>query len=589
LTFRKSSFDTDDQGSIDARDDHEIRHKDSNGYEDQISYTGYDVTKLSNTTNPFLNMEDGGIEDVEVRKISNDSSFSMETASAAIDKAFSSIDNVGEITVGVDVVKQNPIFDSDFDRDTSSPIEEVNVKDNLSDSSDEEREDEFVSIKAVEPPVQDVDTSVSETEFMSLKVTADATKDNDESFSDTEYISMKANESSEMLEAPKDLDTSVSDTEYCVEGKLEIKLDDKVDQQKEEVDGYNYEASAVDDDEAAYNNIAEKKVSFDNEYVYNVTEESCAVKPQAKDNSSDSSSESETEEGEPAEVVGTLSFSTSDDAMATIVATRKQSNASSVEETREDEDHLLGMAPRADVNNASIDVSNNNVEPFTRSRSSSSSSSKSSSSKTSSTEEHQEVDYATLEGQDSSSHVDTEEVNDEIHFVAQEKPADLATNGDIIENIVGAASAEANELVLEDVCDEVEQMTNHITATTTEVEEPTSFNHSPNYFAAQIAKEMEKGDSEDEKEEGEEEMPNEPFQNNDTAELMSDVQQTTEMHVDNLQFEKEEVQEDMFESKQIMDPVEGAIVPQEEAADELDRGAVVKDLDNSDSEQEVEY
>jgi hypothetical protein len=293
---RKSSFDTDDQGSIDARDakfHDDLNHHDDDdvtlekqqhkemsaiagglgGYENQISYVGFDVTK---SQNPFLhNIEhDCGIEDVDVRKISNDSSFSMETASAAIDKAFSSLDNdemvgagsmgVGEITVGIDVVKQNPIFDNDFDRNTSSPIEEVACKDgDMSESSDEEKDDEFVSIKAVEP-TKEIDESVSETEFMSLKATNDAGKDVDTSYDDTEYISMQAHETSaDLMEAPtKDVDTSVSDTEYCVEAKLEIKLDDKVNiEANDVVDNYSYEASGVDDDEAAYKNVQARKVA----------------------------------------------------------------------------------------------------------------------------------------------------------------------------------------------------------------------------------------------------------------------------------------------------------------------------------------
>ena len=522
---------------------------------------------MTKSQNPFLT----NLDEEEVRKFSNDSSFSMETASAAIDKAFSSLDHeeandgIGEITVGVDVVKQNPIFDNDFERDTSSPIEYkpvVNTKDNdMSESSDEEEREEFISIKAVEPAkkesfAKENDHSVSETEFMSLKATS---KEVDTSYDDTEYCSMKAHETSaDDLEVPtKETDTSVSDTEYCVEAKLEIKLEhddetesnhfdsykpkesfsssnpfegykaDETNEYKDQYNSYNYEepktkdqydayeyeapkandsfdgygfdapkakesfssytyeAPKVDDDESAYFNMAPKKASIDGEYVYNAKEETCSYEKDidTKESSSyDSSDHDDSEEEvEPAPVHAKLSFSAvpDDQELTTVVTTQDKFETDFVDQT----DSAQLMDVPAQFNNVSVDASNNNIDAFARSRSSSHSSAtssrKSSVSKTS-TEEHQEVDYVQLHSaHDNSSHVDTTE-QDDIDYVAQQENSSSyeepvkTYNDDISDNIDGAAfstSLPVKELAVDNEEDEKEYeideanpMTNQFTA-----------------------------------------------------------------------------------------------------------------------------
>ncbi len=501
---------------------------------------------MAKSQNPFLT----NLDEEEVRKFSNDSSFSMETASAAIDKAFSSLDHeeandgIGEITVGVDVVKQNPIFDNDFERDTSSPIEYtpvVNTKDNdMSESSDEEEREEFISIKAVEPVKKDSfskenDHSVSETEFMSLKATS---KEVDTSHDDTEYCSMKAHETSadDLEIQTKETDTSVSDTEYCVEAKLEIRLEhddetesnhfdsfkpkesistnnpfgdykaaetsDYTDQYnnveteskehegyeaskaKDQYDSYTYEAPKVDDDESAYFTMAPKKASIDGEYIYNAKEETCSYEKDidTKESSSyDSSDHDDSEEEvEPAPVHAKLSFSAVPDhqELATVVTTQDKFETDFVDQT--DSTQLMDIP--AEINNVSADASNNNIDAFARSRSSShssaSSSRKSSVSKTS-TEEQQEVDYVQLNSaHDNSSHVDTTE-QDDIDYVAQQETSSsyeepVKTYDDISDNVDGAAfstSLPVKELGVEKEedgkdyeIDEANPMTNHFTA-----------------------------------------------------------------------------------------------------------------------------
>ena len=86
LGNRKSSFDTDDQGSIDARDAMMKQDEHNSSFDnDKMSFdnnTAVSADSYTADTNPFRTVGSAGVvlegdghSDIEIRKISNDSSF----------------------------------------------------------------------------------------------------------------------------------------------------------------------------------------------------------------------------------------------------------------------------------------------------------------------------------------------------------------------------------------------------------------------------------------------------------------------------------------------------------------------------------